>query len=71
MNTVHSQEKWQKVDAGGSYQHSSGATTYLNSLFRLKIPGGWLLSFGSHIDGVVTAATFYPDPDHSWLRAIE
>ena len=33
-----------------------------NGLFRVKVPGGWLVSLYSN------AICFYPDPEHLWLK---
>ena len=34
------------------------------SLFRMKVPGGWLIRSSSQ-----PALCFYPDPKHLWLKS--
>ena len=47
--------KWQDL--------KSSAIGHVFSVYRVKVPGGWLVSV--HMgDGV--GVTFYPDPNHQW-----
>ncbi len=50
-------------------QSASANTNDDFSIFRTKVPGGWLVILvglaadtGAHLSGL----TFYPDPHHAW-----
>ena len=41
--------------------------TYLVSMWRTPVPGGWLLmSLNSRSSDPQPLVSFYPDPDHRW-----
>ncbi|CAN2049582.1 conserved hypothetical protein [Candidatus Magnetomoraceae bacterium gMMP-13] len=46
--------KWEKIETCGSNLGPQLAT-----LYRAKVPGGWLVYW---YEGI----TFYPDPNHKW-----
>lgn len=49
---------WQKIKSGGeSMQH--------RSLFRAKVPGGWLVRDGDNSSSTVQTF-FLPDPTEAW-----
>ena len=52
-STAITKKDWEPIGDGPGY----GVTIY-----RLKVPGGWLIGTGAHDAGV----TFYPDPPHEW-----
>ena len=57
---------WERVHlSGGYYSHES--------LFRMPVPGGWLVQTrgsiykdGVTLQGAGLGLTFMPDPSHSW-----
>lgn len=56
--------KWQWID--GECDHGRG-NEY--SLFRLEVPGGWLVRSGSRgAECIPQDLTFISDPDHAWGR---
>ena len=34
---------------------------------RVKVFGGWLVEHYRHVDGLLLAMAFVPDPSHEWL----
>lgn len=56
---------WEPLSiAHGAPSDPANATEFLSvSMYRTKVPGGWLL-LGKVTHGV--SVTFYPDPAHAW-----
>lgn len=50
--------KWEKITQTGS------DGSWVNVLYRAKVPGGWLVVVGIYGSG--GGITFYPDPQHEW-----
>ena len=68
--TINSVEKWQRVNVYGltTFQLQSRATCHLNAMFRLPVPGGWLVTMCDNVTGSPSSPSFYPDPQHDWLK---
>jgi hypothetical protein len=43
-----------------------GGVGYSSTIHRSKVPGGWLVVFTAHYEGIRPSITFYPDPKHEW-----
>ncbi|MGV6826597.1 MAG: hypothetical protein ACWA5Q_06450 [bacterium] len=48
--------KWKDIECDGGPK----------SMYRAKIPGGWLLSVRGYDDKEGGGLTFIPDPNHEW-----
>ena len=61
---------WERIDSGNNGNEEYGQWI----LFRLKVPGGWLVRImsdsntGAPIGGMGSGAglTYIPDPGHTW-----
>jgi hypothetical protein len=47
------------------WEYLNSDTSYLNTVLRAKIPGGWLV-FADNNTGEGSGLTFVPDRDHEW-----
>ncbi len=55
--------EWEHLDEKKLKEHF---TVFEVGLFRLKVPGGWLVMTVCDFGQGGTGLCFYPDPDHVW-----
>lgn len=53
-------DDWEQIGKGPTIGSAEGV------LYRLKVPGGWLVLHAFERTDLADSMTFYPDPKHEW-----